>query len=246
MGQTIPPATFTASPGATLSPHSYPDVPYEEKLRLWEEVKADPRTPDYLYGCYECGICVAACPSARFYDFSPRKITQAAGREDVELIYEQMNDDVWNCSQCFSCNRCPRQNSPGGLITVLREVAVKNGLASSKEALEGYSRIVYKIMTTGTQVSPDMLQPDAFPDWGPGVNDVSDNLDVWRRALPPETLHTTSMSWTVEDSTLTELYLIWHYSGVMDMIAEVDEGLHMIIIDVMEESLEDAGYEIDL
>jgi len=80
----------------------YPDVPYEEKLRPWEEVKADERFPTYLYGCYECGICVAACPSARFYDFSPRKIAQAAAREDIDLIFEQMNDDVWNCSQCFS------------------------------------------------------------------------------------------------------------------------------------------------
>ena len=42
---------------------------YEEKERLFGLVKADMRFPDYLYGCYECGICVAACPSARFYDF---------------------------------------------------------------------------------------------------------------------------------------------------------------------------------
>ncbi|MBI3242561.1 MAG: 4Fe-4S dicluster domain-containing protein [Chloroflexi bacterium] len=222
----------------------YPDVAYKEKLRLWEEVKADVRFPSVLYGCYECGICVAACPSARFYDFSPRKIAQAAAREDIELIYEQMNDDVWNCSQCFSCNRCPRQNSPGGLITVLREVAVKNGLKSAKQALEGYSRIIYKIMGTGTQVSPDMLQPDAFPDWGPQVRDVSAELDVWRRALPPETLHTTSTGWQVDDKTIIELYLIWHNTGVMDMIAEVDEGLHMILNDVMEEKLEEAGYEV--
>ncbi|MFV1962675.1 MAG: 4Fe-4S dicluster domain-containing protein, partial [Acidimicrobiia bacterium] len=167
---TIAPSTpFTADPGATLSPLSYSDVPYEDKLALWEEVKADDRFPDYMYGCYECGICVAACPSARFYDFSPRKIAQAAAREDVELIFEQMNDDVWNCSQCFSCNRCPRQNSPGGLITLLREVAVRNGLTTAKDALEGYGRVVYKIMTTGTQISPDMLQPDAFQDWVPDV-----------------------------------------------------------------------------
>ncbi|MBI2976789.1 MAG: 4Fe-4S dicluster domain-containing protein [Chloroflexi bacterium] len=221
----------------------YPDVPYEEKSRLWEQVKADVRFPTYLYGCYECGICVAACPSARFYDFSPRKIAQAAAREDIELIFEQMNDDVWNCSQCFSCNRCPRQNSPGGIITVLREVSVKNGLKSAKQALEGYSRIIYKIMGTGTQVSPDMLQPDAFPDWGPQVRAVSADLDVWRRALPPETLHTTSTGWQVDDKTIIELYLIWHHTGVMDMIAEVDEGLHMILNDVMEEKLEEAGYE---
>lgn len=235
---------FTAEPGATLSPNSYSDVPYQDKLDLWEEVKADDRFPDYLYGCYECGICVAACPSARFYDFSPRKIAQAAAREDVALVFEQMNDDIWNCSQCFSCNRCPRQNSPGGLITLLREVAVKNGLGTAKEALEGYGRVVYKIMTTGTQISPDMLQPDAFPDWGPDVEKTSDNLDLWRRALPPETLHTTEMSWQVSDETLIELYLIWLHSDVMDMIEEADEGLHMIILDVMEETLEDAGYEI--
>ncbi|HLF02035.1 MAG TPA: 4Fe-4S dicluster domain-containing protein [Anaerolineales bacterium] len=222
----------------------YPEVPYAEKLRLWEEVKADVRFPSVLYGCYECGICVAACPSARFYDFSPRKIAQAAAREDIDLIYEQMNDDVWNCSQCFSCNRCPRQNSPGGLITVLREVAVKNGLKSAKQALEGYGRVIYKIMGTGTQVSPDMLQPDAFPDWGPQVRDVSAELDLWRRALPPETLHTTSTGWQVDDKTIIELYLIWHNTGVMDMIAEVDEGLHMILNDVMEEKLEEAGYEV--
>lgn len=221
----------------------YPDVPLAEKERLWEEVKADVRFPSVLYGCYECGICVAACPSARFYDFSPRRIAQAAAREDVELIFEQMNDDVWNCSQCFSCNRCPRQNSPGGLITILREVAVRNGLRSAKQALEGYGRVIYKIMGTGTQVSPDMLQPDAFPDWGPQVREVSADLDVWRRALPPETLHTTATGWQVDDKTIVELYLIWHHTHVMDMIAEVDEGLHMILNDVMEEKLEEAGYE---
>lgn len=224
----------------------YADVPYEEKKRLFDEVKADPRFPDYLYGCYECGICVAACPSARFYDFSPRKIAQAAAREDLELIFEQMNDDVWNCSQCFSCNRCPRQNSPGGIITVLREVAVTNGLQSAKKAIEGYSRIIYKITGTGTQVSPDMLQPDAFPDWGPQVLEVSEDLELWRRALPPETLHTTATSWDVAEETLVELYLIWHYTGVMDLIMSVDEGLHMILADVMEEMLEEHGYEVEI
>ena len=222
----------------------FDDVPYEEKERLFGLVKADMRFPDYLYGCYECGICVAACPSARFYDFSPRRIAQAAARDDTELMYQQMQEDVWECSQCFSCVRCPRGNNPGGIITILREVAVNNGLTSAREALEGYSRIIYKIMSTGTQVSPDMLQPDAFPDWGPEVKDVSDNLELWRRALPPETHHTTSTGWDVDEKTLLELYLIWFHTGALDMISEVDEGLHMILQEVMEERLEDAGVEV--
>ena len=222
----------------------YEDVPVETKQRLFDEVKADLRFKDYLYGCYECGICVAACPSARFYDFSPRKITQAVARQDVDLVWEQMNKDVWDCSQCFSCLRCPRGNNPGGVITIMREVAVKNGLHTAKEALEGYGRIIYKIMGTGTQVSPDMIQPEAFPDWGPDTREISSNLQLWRKALPPETLHTTSTAWDVSDKTLTELYVIWHLSGVLDMIKSIDPGLHMILGDVMEDLLEEQGYSL--
>jgi heterodisulfide reductase subunit C len=222
----------------------YQEVPFETKADLFEQVKGDIRFGDYLYGCYECGICVGACPSAKFYDFSPRRIAQAAAREDVELIYQQMQEDIWECSQCFSCLRCPRGNNPGGIITIMREVAVRNGLVSAKEALVGYSRIIYKIMSTGTQVSPDMLRPDAFPDWGPETGDVADNLDLWRRALPAETMHTTSTGWSVADRTLLELYVIWLESGALDMIAEVDSGLHSILRELMEERLEEEGIEL--
>jgi len=226
------------------SPSEVPEATRELKERMLAEVEADLRFPDYLKGCYECGICVAACPSARFYDFSPRKITQAVARQDVDLVWEQMNKDVWDCSQCFSCLRCPRGNNPGGIITIMREVAVNNGLHTAKEALEGYGRIIYKIMGTGTQVSPDMIQPEAFPDWGPDTKEISGNLQLWRKALPPETLHTTSTAWDVSDKTLTELYLIWHLTGVLDMIKAIDAGLHMILGDVMEELLEEQGYHI--
>jgi heterodisulfide reductase subunit C len=222
----------------------YDDVAFSEKWQIFQEITGDMRYPEYLYGCYECGICVAACPSARFYDFSPRRVAQAAAREDVELIYQQMQEDIWECSQCFSCVRCPRGNNPGGIITIMREVSVNHGLAAAREALEGYSRIIYKIMSTGTQVSPDMLQPDAFPDWGPEVQDVSENLELWRRALPPETLHTTTTSWAIDTSTLIELYVIWMETGALDMISDVDAGLHMILEELMEELLEEEGIEI--
>lgn len=222
----------------------YAEVPHDEKVRLFEQVKADFRFGDYLYGCYECGICVAACPSAKFYDFSPRRVAQAAAREDVDLVYQQMQEDIWECSQCFSCLRCPRGNNPGGIITIMREVAVNNGLASAKQALVGYSRIIYKIMSTGTQVSPDMLQRDAFLDWGPETADVPDHLDLWRRALPAETMHTTTSGWSVADRTLVELYYIWLKTGALDMIAEVDSGLHSILQELMEERLEEEGIEL--
>ncbi|MGD0834690.1 MAG: 4Fe-4S dicluster domain-containing protein [Candidatus Dormibacteria bacterium] len=227
-----------------MSPPPAPAATLEERWRLLAEVEADPRFPDCLRGCFECGICVAACPSARFYDFSPRRIVQAMAREDVDLVWEQMNHDVWDCSQCFSCLRCPRGNNPGGVITIMREVAVRNGLHSAKQALAGYGRIIYKIMATGTQVAPDMIQPESFPDWGPVTREIADNLQVWRQALPPETLHTTGASWDVDAKTVAELYLIWHLTGVLDIIKSVDPTLHSILSDVMEEVLEEHGYQV--
>ncbi len=222
----------------------YRDVPYETKMQLFQEVVADMRWEVTLYGCYECGICVAACPSARFYDFSPRVYAQIMAREDVDTFYELLNDSVWDCSQCFSCTRCPRQNSPGGIITIMREVAVKNGLQSAKDALKAYTRIIYKVMSTGTQVAPDMLQPDFFPDWGPDVQAVADNLDVWRRAIPPDTLHTTELAWDVSEKTRLELYMIWKLTGNLDLIENLDENLFMILEEIMEELLEEHGFDL--
>lgn len=223
----------------------YQDVPLEEKQRLLAEVKADLRWHEVLHGCYECGICVAACPSARFYDFSPRVFAQTMARNDVHGFYELLNDSVWDCSQCFSCTRCPRGNSPGGIITVMREVAVNNGMQSAKDALRAYSRVIYKVMSTGTQVSPDMLQPDFFPDWGPDVIATSENLDVWRRAIPTETLHTLELAWDVSEKTRVELFLIWKLTGNFDQIERIDESSYLILEEVMEEMLDEHGFDFD-
>jgi len=89
-----------------------------------------------------------------------------------------------------------------------------------------------------------MIQADAFPDWGPVAKETAEKLELWRKAIPPETMHTTSTAWEVSDQTLAELYLIWYMTGVLDMIREVDEGLHMILTDVMEEFLEEKGLAV--
>lgn len=226
------------NPGKAENRH--PDVSYEVKERLFLEARNDIRYEDFLYGCYECGICVATCPSARFYDFSPRVIAQAMAREDIERVYDIMSEDIWNCAQCFSCIRCPRQNNPGGLVTILREVSIKNGLQETKDALQGYSRVIYKVMLKGNQVSPDMLQPDFFPDWGPWVTEFSANMTTWRKAIPMDTIRgVTDVAWRTDRKTLLELYTIWFETGNMEIIKEVDEGLYDLLVDVMKEELEE-------
>ncbi len=46
----------------------YAEVPFEEKRRLFDEVKKDMRYETQLYGCYECGVCVAACIHCEGFD----------------------------------------------------------------------------------------------------------------------------------------------------------------------------------
>ena len=81
-------------------------------------------------------------------------------------------------------------------------------------------------------------------DWGPSVSALSDNLDLWRRALPPETLHTTTTGWEIDPQTLVEPYLIWHRTGALDVIAQLDPSLHELLGELMEDVLDEHGYEL--
>ncbi len=84
----------------------------------------------------------------------------------------------------------------------------------------------------------------ARPLAGPRSRQAGRRTLLWRRATPPETLHTTSLAWDVSQKTIDELYLIWHLTGVMDMIKEIDEGLYDILTEIMEDTLIEKGYEV--
>ena len=49
---------------------------YAEMVEIYEDIKSDFRYDHELNGCLNCGICTATCPSAHYYDYSPREIVQ--------------------------------------------------------------------------------------------------------------------------------------------------------------------------
>jgi heterodisulfide reductase subunit C len=141
---------------------------------------------------------------------------------DPELVDSMMDEYIWACAQCFACSTiCPFLNNPGGAVAIMREIAVRRGLHSAKKVLRPYSRILYKLFTTGTQLSPDMLQPDFFRDWGPNELDIAEDLELKRKAIPIETLHSIDSAWTMDEETAKELYIIHKESGVLKMIKQV-------------------------
>ncbi|MGD2200321.1 MAG: 4Fe-4S dicluster domain-containing protein [Candidatus Bathyarchaeota archaeon] len=99
-----------------------------------------------LSTCFQCGVCTASCPVREFEQtFSPRRIMKLAklGLKDEVLS----SDFIWLCSMCFVCQeRCPQDVRPPEVMTVLRNMAAKEGLAPQnlvklREVLSAAGRI---------------------------------------------------------------------------------------------------------
>lgn len=210
--------------------------------RIVEEISADPRYEDFYHACINCGNCTSVCPPFKLVDFAPRIVVQKVmhAKDEPELLYQMMDQYIWSCFQCYSCwEVCPAQNNPGGLIAMLKESAVKHGLNSAKRSLEPYSKILYKVMTTGTQITPDMHSSNApFRDWGGGKADLAHHLREERAAVPVETLAgVIDKSWNVDDRTMKELIIIEKESGVTDMVKQTLKD----VAEMVEEAGEELG-----
>lgn len=208
--------------------------------QIFADIQADQRYDHELNGCLNCGICTATCPAAHYYDFSPREIVQLLWTENLDGIYDAMQEKIWACAQCYTCAaRCPFENSPGGLIMLMRETAIKHGMESAKNVLRPFSRVMLKLISTGNQLSPDMINPDGFADWGPNISKIDAPLQLLRQAIPMPTLHTTKTAWETNLKTSVELYTIWEETGVLDQLETIDENLFDVISDIMDEKRED-------
>lgn len=207
---------------------------------VFADISTHPLYDHELNGCLNCGICTATCPSAHYFDYSPREIVQLLWTENLEGIYDAMQEKIWACAQCYTCAaRCPFGNSPGGLVSIMREVSIKHGMQSAKDVLRPFSRVMLKLVSTGNQLSPNMITQDAFADWGPQISKIDAPLNILRKAIPMPTMHTLETAWEVNLKTSIELYTIWEDSGVLDQLEKIDENLFDVIVDIMDEKREE-------
>lgn len=83
---------------------------------------------DTLYLCFQCGVCTGGCPPARLSDFRIRKLVRLAQFGLGNRILP--SDSLWMCTACYKCHvRCPRGVDIPGIVTTLRNLAVREGLA---------------------------------------------------------------------------------------------------------------------
>ena len=69
-------------------------LPREKLEEIFSDIQADFRYDHELNGCLNCGICTATCPAAHYYDFSPREIVQLLWTENLEGVYDAMQEKI--------------------------------------------------------------------------------------------------------------------------------------------------------
>ena len=211
---------------------------------ILSEFREDPRYAHFVRGCLNCGECTTGCPAAQFYDFSPREMLQVAIHADAATLWDAMQEKIWACCQCYSCTMsCRFGNDIGGIISVMRELSVRHGLESARRTLAPFGRTFKLLTTVGTQLSPDMIQPEFFRDWGPTATRTAETwgvpLEVLRKAIPLDVLRTTTAAWEVSVQTSLELFRIYEETGVLEMLQAVDPDLHEMLVDLVAERREE-------
>jgi heterodisulfide reductase subunit C2 len=117
----------------------------EENINFKLRTKIIKEIPD-LKKCFQCGTCVSSCP-AKIYSghFSPREFILKCLHG---LQKEVINDDLWRCITCHSCNeRCPQDVNPYEVIVKMKNIAVRDGLISEEKMQEVKSAFNHLIDT---------------------------------------------------------------------------------------------------
>lgn len=140
---------------------------------ILEKIREDIRFQEAFSSCMNCGVCTAICPAAEFYQYDPRvicSIIQSGRDEEIEKLLRE--DTIWYCGQCMSCKtRCPRGNTAGMIITVLRKLSQELGhFAESEKGRQqlAVERVIGRnILNHGYCVHPDIVTYENHPEQGP-------------------------------------------------------------------------------
>jgi len=99
-----------------------------------------------ISACFVCRTCMAGCPVTAVNDrFNPLRIIRMALYGLKEEVLG--SDFIWLCSSCYTCQeRCPQGVSITELMTLLKNMAVKEGnsppgIRAQRDIIKGEGRV---------------------------------------------------------------------------------------------------------
>lgn len=199
--------------------------------RLTEKLKKDIHYIESLNSCMNCGVCTAICPSAEFYNYDPRMIVETVQRQDEEALETLLRSEtIWYCGECMSCKtRCPRCNTPGGVIMALRRLSQEEGYFTASE--KGRQQFALKrvlgenMLNYGYCVTPDVVRPDMHPEQGPVWEWIYEHRDdVYERVHSNYKKEGAGALRRVDDESLEELRRIFDVTGGKAFMDHIEEA----------------------
>ncbi len=126
--------------------------------------------------CYHCRKCTAGCPLAFTMEYNPNRIIKMIQMGQKKEVLSSAT--IWLCASCETCiTRCPNEVDIARMMDVLREMAIKEGVAA-KEAniLSFHKAFLWSIKFGGRINEPLMMvnyklkSGDYFSDMGMGID----------------------------------------------------------------------------
>jgi heterodisulfide reductase subunit C len=203
-----------------------------------------------FHSCMSCGICTSLCPAAEIYDFSPRELMELITEKNEEEIIRLLKSDyIWYCFQCGSCKtKCPRNNSPFGLVSSLRQLSQLKGyhLYSIRGRQQYTARFLWggNLWNRGCTLYFRSADPERHADFGENYKSLYENIDekfkeiganpdmeglFAGRKISPETLEEIRKLW-VESGVLFFWIIIEEYAKkqALEWDMDLEEYLHKV------------------
>jgi heterodisulfide reductase subunit C len=195
-----------------------------------EKLKQDVRLQEGLHACMNCGICTAVCPAAEYFEYDPRTIAitvQSGNEEKIKYLLE--SNTIWMCGQCMSCKpRCPGNNCPGLIISVLRRLSQETG-AFVKSRLGRQQYLILKTIGTnilqyGYCVHPISVTPESHPEQGTVWKWVYYNMNaVYARVGANLYKEGAGAMRQIAEENLSELASIFNESGGSALFSTIEK-----------------------
>lgn len=181
--------------------------------------------------CMSCGACSALCPASEFYEFNPRSIMTLIQEKDEESIVDLLKSEkLWYCHQCGSCKtKCPRQNSPFGMISSLRQLSQLKGY--HVESIRGRQQYFARHFWGGNLWNRACTlyfrnpAPDNHKDFGPRFAKYFKNQEGYmKRVGAHPDMEGPFSGRKVNTATLDELRKLWVAGGAVFFWSLIDEA----------------------
>lgn len=196
---------------------------------LTDRLKEDIHYVESLNSCMNCGVCTAICPAAEFYNYDPRIIADTVQRQDEESLEALLKSDtIWYCGECMSCKtRCPRCNTPGGIIMALRRVSQEKGwFTQSEKGRQQYALqqiLGNNILTYGYCVTPDIVKPEMHPEQGPVWEWIyAHRKEVYEKTHAHYQQQGAGTLRQVDEDSLRELNEIFNVTGGKQLMEQIE------------------------